>query len=562
MRTSTDNTVKFISVENRSTEQSSNFLDPLLKPLNNPMMLFYLALAIILLILKSSSEDKKGVLANARFATPREVSRGRRIGLEQIKKGSLKRTAIELENLILSDIQPAVATAGKSGTGKTRSIGDPALKNAIDRGWSNLVFDVKGELIEKHAAYALSQGYEVYIYAPGFPYSDGLNFLKFMKDENDAKTAEEIAQVIEANFGKPGDKKDGFFSPQGVTLLKLVFMMAKASPFEDLLSAWKILSLPELAKRLKIAEEYDCFEDLGLSIWIKEAATALRSLAESGRTIDSIIATSMTNFQRMVDQSIIPCLINHTIPLDLTGKQIVFFQLDENAKSATAPLVAAAIHLLVTRNLNASVKRKNILGLFLDEFDSILLPDIKDYITKMRSYGLIAFLSYQSESQVIFKYTRPYADSLLSSCGTKIYFATGDSGTAQRLSDSLGKKEVKHETGSRTYGTKTTRSVNEHVQTAPLITADEINQQQQGEAVIVDSPGFKSRPYKTKIRIEPKNDILWEQCSDVWFRKIKPHREQKIAAISGDAATAVINREVLAGCTLPAVEEIETMQTT
>ena len=549
-----------VSVESQPIKQQPNYLEPLLRPFLNPIVLSSLAVLILLLILKNSQRNEP-VLAKARFATANEIRNGERRGLKQIAEKLPDKAAFKLENLVLSDIQPAIALVGKSGCGKTRSICDPAIKNGIDQGWTNFVFDVKGEFISKHAAYALSKGYEVYIYAPGFAYSDGLNFLNFMKDENDAKTAEEIARILEANFGKPGERKDGFFSPQGVALLRLVFMMAKASPFGDLLSAWKFLSLPDLAKRLKAAHNYDHFESLGFSIWIKEAASALRSMAGSEQTVEGIVGTAMTNFQRMVDPSIVPCLMNHTIPLDLTGKQIVFFQLDEDAKSATAPLVATAIHMLVTRNLNAKVKRTKPLGLFLDEFDSIALPDVKDYITKMRSYGLAAILSYQSDSQVVHRYSRAYADSILSSCGIKIYFNTGHSETAQKLSNSLGNKQVNYQTESRSYGGKTTRNISEHIQQVPLITAREINEQEQGEAVIAYAPGFKYHPHKTKIKLEPKNDILWKkECHEIWFSEIKPYRKSKIKAITGDINTALIDREVLSEAMIPSSEEQKIMQ--
>ncbi|WP_052056102.1 type IV secretory system conjugative DNA transfer family protein [Myxosarcina sp. GI1] len=542
--------------------ERQNYFEPLLQPFANPIGIGYLATIVLLLILKLGIK-RESVLAKARFANSREIREGTKRGLRQIARGIPKEAALKLENIVLSDIQPGIAIVGKSGCGKTRSVIDPAIKNAIDQEWTNLVFDVKGELIRKHAAYALSKGYQMYVYAPGYEYSDGLNFLKFMKDKNDAKTAQEIAKVIDANFGEPGERKDGFFSSQGAAALKLAFMMAKASPFSDLIAAWKFLSLPNLAKRLSAAYKYGGFDEKsGFSIWIKEAATAMRSMAEANETVDGIVGTAMTHFQNMVDPSIVPCLLNHTIPLDLTGKQIVFFQLDENAKSATAPLVAAAIHMLVTRNLNASVKRKNTLGLFLDEFDSLSLPDIKDYITKMREYGLAAFLSYQSEAQVNFRYTRPYAESILSSCGIKIYFNTGHPETAEKLSRSLGKKEVKYTTTSRTYGGRNaSRNLNEHIQQIPLITGNEINEQVAGKAVIAYSPGFDHKPYQIKFKKHKKNDILWKKSHKLWFRDIKPYREERIVAMTGDVDTALIDREIIAEAMLPSAEEFKILST-
>ncbi len=226
-------------------------LDPLIAPLFTPMGMGYAALFVFLIILKNFHGGQENILADGRFANGKEIRQGEALGRQQIARGIPNKAALKLDRLILPDLQPAIAIVGRSRGGKTRSIIDPGIKSAIEQGWTNLVLDVKGNLMQKHAAYAYAHGYDVYCYAPGFAYSDGLNFLKFMNDETDAKKAEEIATVLEANFGEPGARKDNFFSPQGVALLKLVFMLAKASPFPDLLSAWKFLSLPNLPGRLE-----------------------------------------------------------------------------------------------------------------------------------------------------------------------------------------------------------------------------------------------------------------------------------------------------------------------
>ena len=532
-------------------------LDPLIAPLLTPTGIGFTALLVFLLIAKNFQGGQKNILADGRFAKGGEIRRGEKLGRKQIIQKIPHKAALKLDRLVLPDLQPAVAVVGRSRGGKTRSFIDPGIKSAIDQGWTNFVLDVKGNLMAKHAAYAYSRGYEVYIYAPGFPYSDGLNFLEFMHDASDAKKAEEIATVLEANFGEPGAKKDNFFSPQGVALLKLVFMLAKSSPFADLLSAWKFLSLPNLAGRLDAAHQYDQFNcDGGIGSWIGEAAVALRSVAHAEETSVGIIGSAVTNFQRMMDRSIIPSLINHTIPLDLSGKQIVFFQIDEQNEVATAPLVATALHMLVKRNLNATVKRETTLGLWLDEFDSISLPDIKNWINRFAEYGMVASLSYQSDSQVKLRYSRDYADSILASCGTKIYFNTNHPDTAEKFSQSLGSKEVSYQSESRSYGQNSNRSINSHKQKAPLIPGAAINRFATGECIIL-SPGFQYRPYKSKIRIDKKNDRIWQKSADIWQNEILDYRCEQVLDRHENLETALINRQVMAETTLPTEQELK-----
>ena len=271
--------------ETTQVSQQPNPLDPLLAPLFTPMGIGYAALFVFLLILKNFHGGKKNTLADGRFANGKEIRQAEKLGKEQIARAIPNKAALKLDRLTLPDLQPAIAVVGRSRGGKTRSIVDPGIKSAIEQGWTNLVLDVKGNLMKKHAAYAYARGYDVYVYAPGFPHSDGMNLLEFMEDSTDAKKAEEIATVLEANFGEPGARRDNFFSPQGVALLKLVFMLAKASPFPDLLSAWKFLSLSDLAERLKAAHDYDQFNcEGGIGSWIGEAAVALRSVAHAEET--------------------------------------------------------------------------------------------------------------------------------------------------------------------------------------------------------------------------------------------------------------------------------------
>ena len=543
--------------ETTEVSQQPNPLDPLLAPLFTPIGMGYAALFVFLLILKNFQGGKKNTLADGRFANGKEIRQAEKLGKEQIARAIPNKAALKLDRLILPDLQPAIAVVGRSRGGKTRSIVDPGIKSAIEQGWTNLVLDVKGNLMKKHAAYAYARGYDVYVYAPGLTHSDGMNLLEFMEDSTDAKKAEEIATVLEANFGEPGARRDNFFSPQGVALLKLVFMLAKASPFPDLLSAWKFLSLSDLAGRLKAAHDYDQFNgEGGIGSWIGEAAVALRSVAHAEETSVGIVGSAVTNFQRLMDRSLLPSLTEHTIPLDLTGKQIVFFQIDEQNEAATAPLVATALSMLVKRNLNASVKRETTLGLWLDEFDSISLPDIKNWINRFAEYGMVATLSYQSNSQVKLRYSRDYADSILSSCGTKIFFNTGHPETADKFSQSMGSKEVSYQSESRSYGKNNNRSLTEHVSKAPLITGAAINRFGTGECVIL-SPGYQYRPRKLKVKIDKKNDRLWDKSSSIWQDKILPHRLKGKGNKSEDGSTSLIDRQVIAEATLPTAAELK-----
>ena len=387
---------------------------PLIAPLANPLFIGYFGLLVLLFVLSAFTNQNKPKIHNGRFANRQEIQAARKEGLKQIALQVPKEPALELDTLVLPHLAPAVAVIGGSGSGKTRTFFDPGLKSALDQGWTNLVFDVKGNMIRKHAAYAHAQGYDVYVFAPGFDYSDGINFLDFMKDETDAKAAYELASVLRENLKDPDSgASDEFFGSQGISLLKTAFMLAKSSTYPDLFTAWKFLSLDNLAERLRAAKEYGLFRVTGndfgmakINPWIGEAALPLLSVSPAEETSVGIIGTATTHFQKLVDKSLMPCLLKSTIPLDLTGKQIVFFQMDEEAQAVTAPLVAAAMNMLIYHNLNGKIERKNTLGVWLDELSSFKFPDLESLINRSREYGGMFALGYQSNPQLQLKYKR------------------------------------------------------------------------------------------------------------------------------------------------------------
>jgi type IV secretion system protein VirD4 len=540
-----------------------DLLAPLLVPLSSPPFVGGLMLFVLLAIL-SAFTHRRPQLSDGRWATPAEVRRGRKHGLRQIARQIPNEIALSLDRLVLSDLQPSVAVAGKSRAGKTRSFVDPGIKSGIDQEWTLLVLDVKGNLMKKHAAYAHAKGYDVYVFAPGFSYSDGLNFLDFMKNEKDSKAAFELGTALRLNFAEPGAKKDGFFDPQGLSLLKTIFMLAKESPFPDLLSAWKILSLDNLANRLAAAKKYGLFEisQEELSSWTGEAAVGLRSVSHADETSVGIVGSAVTHFQTLIDPSILPCLLKSTIPLDLQGKQIVFFQIDEQAEAATAPLVATAIHMLVKRNLNAMVKRDRPLGLFLDEvFNSIRLPDLDPWTARMAEYGLFCMLGYQSDAQGRLRYGRDWIESILSNCGTKVMFNTGHPETAEKFSSALGKKDIWYYSSSRSHGKNSSVTRTEHVQQVPLISGMSINLMQQGECII-KGPAFKDRPLKLKVPLDRRNDQLWDRNCEIWDKEVCPIlREQAERRLSGvEIEIELGDREVIAQSMLPTALELEALK--
>ena len=489
----------------------------------SPLVWIMVSCIVLIFILQTiQNHSSKPKLSDGRFANRKEIKAMRRKGRKQRFEKIPDKSSLYLgrdRRLWLTDVNQSISGVGQSGSGKTVSLIDPSIMSAIEQGWTLLVYDVKGELMKRHAAIAAANGYDVHCFAPGFGYSGSINFLDFMRDALDDGMATEIAHVLNANFAVPGSKPDPFFGPQGDALLKTIFMLAKAGPHQDLPAAWQILSLsdPGLDKRFIAAKKYKRF-----ATWVGESAKSLIAASTADETVAGIITSAITYFQMLMTSSLLPSLVKTTIPLDLQGKQIIFFQPDLQRQTATTPLIATAIHMLITRNVNAEINRDRPLAFIADEFDTARFPSIKQWVTLHREMGQVNVLCYQSDSQPRFTYGRDYAETVTSSCATKVVFNPGHQDTAASFSRFLGKKDVHYQTRSQSFGARSggSNNLSPHVQQVPLVSEDEINRMLPGEAIIV-SPGLEFRPYRLKIPLNKKDRALRDRSVTIWNSSLK-----------------------------------------
>jgi type IV secretion system protein VirD4 len=522
----------------------------------SPQLIWGLSLSLVLLVVLAIFNSRRNILADGRFANWWELWKAQRKVRKQTEIRPHNEVSLRFGTdmrLGLPDLQPAIAVAGRSRSGKTASFIDPMINDAIEQGATCMVYDVKGSHLERHMATAIAHEYDPYVFAPGRAYSDGLNFLDFLKDHTDGKMANEAGRALNGNFGTQGSRSDSFFTPQGNALMKTVFMLAKAMPQPDLLMAWKILSLPELPSRLLAATrgKHSDAIDPELIQWAMEAATGTVSVASAHQTSGGIVGTAVTHFQQLIEASIIPCFMKSTIPLDLHGKQIIFFQPSMEAQESTTPLVAMAIHMLINRNLNNVVKRDRPLILFLDEFTTAYFPDIERWISLLAEFGFICVLGYQSGAQLNVRYEENRAISIVSSCGTKVYFAPGHMKTSQGCSDACGKKEVRyveHSGGKPTW----------HRQAVDLMPAPRIDAMPVGECIIF-SPVI-GRPWHLKVRYKDGDRLVrrYARSQKTWNDDLSHKFTARAASRHDlDLRMALVNRAVTANGLLPTTKEVE-----
>lgn len=394
--------------------------------------------------------------------------------------------------LWVPDAQRGISAIGAAGSGKTFSVIDPLIRSALDQGFPMCLYDFKYPAQTKRAVtYAIKRGYTVRVFAPGFPESEACNPLDLLRDEEDAIAAGQIAQVISKNFDRSGGiaSSDKFFEEAGDSLIEGILLVTKAvkrltesDKYCDLMMAQAILSLPDLPARLEAASKGQ------LKVWTTRPLSQLISVKDSEKTVAGIVGTAQRMFQRFLKKDFVGAFCDRTtLPLDLDGKQLIIFGLDRNNRDIVGPLLAAILHMVVTRNVSRTVPRNDPLVVALDELPTLYLPALVNWLNENREDGFVGILGYQNIAQLEKGYGKELARAILGGTATKFIFNPQDPDSAKLFADYLGETEIQFKSKSRSTGRGGgSRSISENHQKRYLFEPAQFAKMETGRAVIVN----------------------------------------------------------------------------
>jgi type IV secretory pathway TraG/TraD family ATPase VirD4 len=505
------NSFSIVIAKTPSTENTriqENF-GQLISPGQGLLLLVCLGSIVLLALLGNKSKKH---LATGRFGGRPEKVAAARAARRQMKKRRKNEVAVRIltsarfpfgkSPLYLPDAQRGIAVVGAPGTGKTVSVLDPIAFSVIDQGFPAILYDFKYPTqTSRLVAHAIDRGYDIHIFAPGHPESEVCNPLEFLKHDSDSLMARQLAEIFNQNFKRVNSgqiaSEDGFFGPAGDQATEAFLLLAKATPFPDLIMCQELINLSNIVQRILHNRDQ-------IDPWCFKSFSQLISSAKSEKTLSSILATTSLNFTRLLKPEILSSLCGKTtLPLDLKGKKLVILGLDRERRDVLSPLLAAVLHLLVARN----VARQRVDPLFLlaDEVPSLYLPSLTHWLNENREDGLCTVLGFQNLAQLEKMYGQEMARAILGACGTKVVFNPQDPESARLFSEYLGQKEVRFTQNSRG---KNGQSFTEQIQTRPLFEASELLQLPTGRCIILN-PHFKQGkssyiPLLESIRITPQ----------------------------------------------------------
>ncbi|MEO0409084.1 MAG: type IV secretion system DNA-binding domain-containing protein [Cyanobacteria bacterium P01_A01_bin.135] len=503
--------------------QSLSQLATSLQSRNGLVLLGCLVLVVVLALM---GDRKRGKLATARFGGGKEKGAARKRAMKQIQQR--RRNAVSLyigkparkreaRSLYLPDLQRGVAVCGGPGSGKTFSVIDPLIRSALDQRFPVVLYDFKYPTQSaRHAAYAARLGYEVHVFAPGFPESGVCNPIDFLRSESDAEMARQIATVLNKNFRlMTQSSEDGFFAAAGDQLTEALLMLAKSTSCPDIMTAQAVLGLTNLGNRIAAAE--------GMNSWIRVSFNQLIGVKDAEKTASGIVGSASETFTRFMKEGVLGAFCGQTsIPLDLEGKQLLILGMDRERRDVVGPLVATVLHMIITRNV--ARKRQDPLIIAIDELPTLYLPTLVQWLNENREDGLALTVGFQNLVQLEKTYGRELARAILGACATKAIFNPQEYEAARMFSDFLGDEEIRYKQKSRNRGGgKTSTTISEQDRTRKLFEPSQFLRLPLGKCVLIN-PGFTSRgeaaiPIQQRIKI-PKVDIQAAEDSEALWGKI------------------------------------------
>ncbi|PSB30831.1 type IV secretory system conjugative DNA transfer family protein [Chlorogloea sp. CCALA 695] len=516
---------------------SNNYLDSAKYTdfLLSPSGLMLLGCAGLLLFLQLFGGSKKSKFATSYWGGAKEIAAAKKKGLKQIANPVCDSASLYIgvhrckgkpvpkkaggNPIYVPDVQRGTAVIGAPGSGKTYSVINPMLYSAIEQGFGVVVYDFKYPSQAKIASYAKSKGYDVHIFAPGFPESEVCNPIDFLRDSSDAETARQIATVVNKNFRiLGGGNDDGFFGPAGDQLTQAILMLTKEfDQYADIMTAAALLSTPNMTERLMAAS---------LNPWVKIAFGQLFSSAASEKTISGIMATASLMFTRFMAKNTLSCFIGKTtLPLEVGRKQMIIFGLDRERRDAVGPLMTSILHMTVARSIAKKRKETGPLVVSIDELPSIYLPDLYKWLNEARSEGFCGIVGWQNMGQIEKIYGREISKSILGGCGTKFVFNPGEEESARLFSTYLGDEEVKYKQKSRsTGGGKTSTSTSDQEKTKKMFEPAQFLKLLPGKCLFIN-PAYSNKkegfiPILKSIKISGYIKSLEEYNNNKWEKVV------------------------------------------
>lgn len=394
---------------------------------------------------------------------------------------------------------------GGPGSFKTQSFVLTNMINITD--CSIVVTDPKGEVFEKTAKIKEAQGFEVRVVNfKNMALSDHYNPFGYVRKDLDATT---VANTIVSAKNDP-KRKDIWFNAQ-LGLLKALILYAKTEFHPNKRNMEGIL---DFLQEFDPEVNEDGESELDNKFMALEKYHPARRSYELGfkksqeKTRASIIISLLTTIGDYVDDEVADFTSNNDFFFeDIGKKKVALYVLIPTMDSTWEGLINLfftqmfqELYLLGDKN-GAKLPVPTVF--LLDEFPNLgRFNNYEEFLATCRGYRIACCTILQNNTQLMDKYGKDKAESILGNCAIKICLGNVNDTTAAYFSNLMGKATIKVNTGSSTIPTgqgNSSSSSSYSYSQRSLMNADEILTMDEKESIVIIAGKY---PIKAKKAIQ------------------------------------------------------------
>ncbi|WP_373436781.1 type IV secretory system conjugative DNA transfer family protein [Metamycoplasma equirhinis] len=495
-------------------------------------------------------------------------------GLANFALGNLEYKSSRKSNYVVNNTDAHAIVLGIAGSKKTEKIVIPNIHYNItlsNQQKPNLVItDPKKQILARTGNIFIENGYEIKV----FDFEDSKNSLCWnpleqiwlsvhstakenLTEDNYSSAFEQITEIVNALNWPPNDNTIWVNQAKNVIITTIKFMLLYSlenSKFD--------LNFFTFANAAEFLNE----KTFTAGEWIKITKANARKnyywnkLANEQATLTGIVPETLSGILTNAT-NVLLCFSNNLNVLKITSN--INFHVKETIRNTKKPWVIFIcfpdhkdifnflISMLITQIYREAIdfanslphqKLEHMLQFYLEEFNSLYIPLIPDWMAISRSRNILFLLVIQSYEQLQ-KYVTKGKDAatIISQARLTYLLETNSSETLKSFSNALGEKIIQRETRS-TNGNNETVSTSEQKET--LMSLSEIKYKDP-DMTIISSGGSKPMALKLKpayeylaydsyihkpkiIKLDTKLGWDFKNMRLIEFEQYKPNNNQKI----------------------------------
>ena len=398
---------------------------------------------------------------------------------------------------------------GGAGSGKSKSLVEPLIHQAADKGWSSVVYDYKFPVLaeEVNGSYTDPEVQKCFINFMDLSKTHRINPFSPEIVEN-ASYAREFASTIIMNLDPEATRKRDFWVQSAEAILTgTIFFLKEEYP--------NMCTLPHAVSLLLTDKRTQLLHTLQQNIQVAGIISSALSALKSENTINSMFATIQNQLSILNTPEIFWVMSGNDFSLainDPDAKKVLVLGNSPSLSNTFSPLLSLIL-MAALKQMNKPGKSPSIV--IMDEFPTLILPRFDELPATARSNQIATVVIAQDLAQLEDRYGQSKTETIVSNLGNQAYGRTTNPKTAERVSRLFGKEDREYKTNSISYNDDATSiSQSKSLQQRERLEAADVMRFQTGTFAGLVAEGSRTE-FRTYFKSEKSRAIPLDEINQV-----------------------------------------------